>query len=68
MVFPKRIEFGWLSRTLPSVTSLAEFDMIVDELRKRGWSQLDSPSNFLGLMEVLLPLSIRRQAIARRVG
>jgi hypothetical protein len=68
MTFPKRIEFGWLRRTLPSVTSLTEFDAIVDELRKRGWKQLDPPSNFLGLMEALLPLAIQQQAIARRVA
>lgn len=68
MTFPKRIGFSWLSRTLPKVTSLREFDAIVSELRNRGWSQLDSPSNFLGLMEALLPPKIRQKAVWRRVS
>jgi hypothetical protein len=50
--FPQRITFQWLVREVPDMDE-KDYQQLLNELRQRKWREVDSQSNFRGLLDAL---------------
>jgi hypothetical protein len=67
-MYPKRMTFEYLWRTIPILQTPQEFYALVAELERRGWFY-PAPgqwNNFMGMLEAGLPADVKHLVVYNR--